>query len=931
MKKLLAVIFILMFSLCVYAEFFDYENDKGQEIFEEVYHEGDLDGNIHLTFGDKYEGSSSLVFESNNSGSYYYRTVPLKTLTEAAEISFWVKFGQTDLYSWYFELSDPEHKNTFMRIYEGVANYDNVIWGMFRYIMPDGSYFNLQKTTALWTKITVQADFSRETCDIYFNDVPAMMYLPMNMENYNGEYSITFGGYSAQGQKPWYLDYFSLHDSDSNYTPERPVPKSFVQRNQRGSITLVTDKRNGSITSLMFGREGIFGRSYDMYKFESEDSWAFSDESDDKVTDMKISANRIVYVCENEDFPGIFIKKTYEIHTDNSLTKNIEFENKGTKGFITWYSLIDYDREFFDSSYPAGFVFPADNPAKLTTLNEKGCRVGPNLGVGLIRETVNNRYVMNNKCESYTGSLFKKVYSDYLSLKSSAQVRYVFFSGDWTEFEKIQTDNEEYRKLFEFNRPDWLKNYICDDMYLQTSNTDYDKKVSPLFTTAAIWFLNPAWGNWGSESDPPKSLHPDVKGIAEDWRKTNSNAKVSSYTNTLFDINSDIYKMNDAGFFVFDREGNKCDSGIPSDAEGVPTYNLNITDKKARKYWIDMHRDKLKNWKLDYFYMDGPGAYEELADWKSKKVIENYDWLDYYRELKNAIMETCGEEGVYFTNGIMPFGDVGYIEWRDREWKELGEGENWQFLAKELFNVKLNEAKGYTVCPTYGDKDAQPYINAYSVCYGWLGNLPNTEYIPWHLASLEMRGLEYIDGGIKSPWWNDPNAEAEVYAFRKGENIIINALPHKKQGKKETVLDLDKLGIDSNKEYFVLSLSMNNPNDKSERAFEIKEIGLKKTEEKIYLDMTAPLSALIISPTAALVLHTGAHPAQTFINDNYGVKITQKGNALSIESEYDNAEIFIPFAEKIKTDLPFEKYNFNDVNGIKVSVPEKGIHTVEIM
>ncbi|MBQ7257996.1 MAG: hypothetical protein IJS60_09945 [Abditibacteriota bacterium] len=917
---ILLSLFVFSYSDSIYYE--DFENYPNIILSSDSQY---LQSNSSAKVGDK-----CLFFEDGKSEKYFIRTDALSVNKNYVKVSFWLKLGQVDLYNFNINIKDPITQKNFMSIMEGYTGSDNTVWGSYRFVDPDGNWINLCKALPEWTFIEIDLDFDNNICDFYVNKDHILTDLPLNHKlKYRGEFIFEIAGHSSKGQKGWYLDDLRIGENKISVKEESAQSiKSIELKNKK--ITLKLNENTGQIFSLSFMGRLLCASSKDYYKFENRDKSYWAKEIYDKVKNVDMSSNKIVLSCENDTLKDIEIHKIYEIQEDNTITKEVEFINNGEEGFITYKANIDYDENFLKESFPEGFMLGIDNKGEESASLAKGYRINNKntYGIGILRDRVNGKFVMPSSCDPSMSSMSSKVFSDYLTDKASGRIRLVPIEGDFIDFTKYVNSRKELLEVFNVKRPKWLDSLVCDIMYL-TGNVEYEKQAAPLYTTSTIWFLNPPWGNWASESDPPKSSHPNVKGIIPDIRSQAPYTQISSYTNTQFDINSDIYKLNDPDFFVIDREGNYTDGGVPSDSEGAKTFMLQILNPKVKEYWMNMHADKLKGWNENFFYMDGPGAYEELLDYKQSRVIQNYDWLDFYKELREVI-DNNTEEGIFFTNGRQPFSNIGYIEWRDREWKALATKDKWKYIAKQMLETKAGEIKGYIFCPTYGTDGAQPTINTYCICFGWLGHLNNIKFMPWHIAALEYRDVELIPKGIKNPWWHKDNPSYEAYAFRKGENIIINAVNHSDGGECTLNLDLKELGLSKGSDYYVLCQKMNDPMGGSERAFDFisfKKIKITDTI-KVPLNDIGCLTTVIISPIGAVVLNTGAKVCQTGINTNYGVNIIKKGKEIVIETKYDNVEVFIPFVKKVNTELACEPYDYKGIGGVKITIPQKGEYKI---
>ena len=109
---------------------------------------------------------------------------------------------------------------------------------------------------------------------------------------------------------------------------------------------------------------------------------------------------------------------------DNTITKTVNFASDKAKGFVTYKANIYYDERFLDNSLPEGFGFEESmNAGEVSGSYARGYRISTDgtYGVGIIRERVNDRFVLSAPCDPSKTALSMKVFSDYLSDNSSGR------------------------------------------------------------------------------------------------------------------------------------------------------------------------------------------------------------------------------------------------------------------------------------------------------------------------------------------------------------------------------------------------------------------------------------------------------------------------------------------------------------------------------
>ena len=577
-------------------------------------------------------------------------------------------------------------------------------------------------------------------------------------------------------------------------------------------------RRSGAIVEgrdLASGRRLLSGGS-DRYTVDTENDVTRTTELLDRVTSLATSTAdgrpTLLLTCTNVALPAVTIEKRYVLEPGRVLAKRVRFVTTDAPGFfIHWDAETALDPDFLAVSSRGGDLASKQVVAqgKVIERTEKvaaeqvSAGEAPlvtsrdfSLGLGAYRVRVNDRFVLRGASRALPGGWLNTVFVDYLRAGAavSGEMHWVVFAGDFTALDRHYQALPEVRQLWAFRKPEWPQRLLADAMYLGPPESyPLYRASAPELVTTTIWFLNPPWGNWGPDNDPPKGLHPDVKGIAKGWRTEFPNARVSSYTNALFDDRSDIFRDHPE-FGVRDLEGQLITSGIASDAGGRPSFYFQINSPACRQYLLDMHAAKFRAWDFDFFYMDGPGFAAEVPDWTLRDVAQSYDWLDYFGTLRQRLQEIKPEAGVFVNGANLPFTDIGYIEWRDEQWQALG-GPQWRSLALEMLRTKLNEEPGFVVVPTYGGPGADPAMAAYDLLYGWCGHGTAVGRLPWMREAFRYRGSRLVEDAVEPRWWrSDVNFEA--LGFRLGPAAVVNVLDHETAPRQVTVrVDTAKLGL----------------------------------------------------------------------------------------------------------------------------------------
>ena len=908
-------------SVVLFSEDFQNVSSAAQSAFNELFHTGGVDQNLVIA-SEADQDNKVLRWTRENSYHYYVRTNKiLESSTGRISISFRTKFDKTYVYQWQFVLDDPTHQKPYLTLHvPGIGN--DADWGKLRYDTGGGVLYSMCQIKTGWKTIRIDVDFTRKTADVYYDNlkVPVGVDLPLHNLPKSGtvRFTPTFAGVSSIKEGYLELDDFIIKDISplSKSNTVNPL-KQLMLKNKIWDIRI--SSTNGALLSARKQGKPLLLSGNDVYKLESRNIEGFAREETDSVTKITRMSGSIKLECSNVDFPGIIVSKNYAILPDEQISKTVSFKSKATEGFITWVMRNNAPESIVKAIYP-------------------------NTTIAFYRYQVNNRFVLPVQgMMTRVNGWDQIVFCDYIikGQTCSSQVRFFTYNSDPVVKASFIASVPEYRKIFTGPKPGWIDTMVTDTMYLTGETPIFSNQVAPLTATATIWFLNPPWGNWWSYSDPPKSLHPNPAGICEDMRKAAPNGRFSAYANMLFDINSDVYKQHPE-MAVYDREGQMMDSGIPSDSGGVTSYYTNIGRPETKAYWLDMYLEKVKNWKMDFLYSDGPGTLHEVQDWKYNDVVQSSDWLHYYKELRQRLRK-LSLETAFFSNGVLPYSDLGYIEWRDAQWQQLVSPTDWRSVAKSILLIKASEPAGYLMIPTYGTDGAQPGISTYSIAYGWCGHGNSIQRIPWMLAALEYRYMRLMPQGVYPNWWLT-GGNCEVYAFAKGEDRIFNVISHSEDKTAKILLRPSALGIKPGR-YLLRTLVMNSPLTASTKAFtesDCKFIQVFKNDIPITVPVNnGLLTSLILSPVFAVVENYGARASETGITSCYAMKIalSTSGSQLKdtkkyvVKTFYPNTTIFFPGSSKITgidSGIIIQQGNRGKLSGMRVNIQKAGDNILEV-
>jgi|GEM_PF-1824990 len=743
---------------------------------------------------------------------------------------------------------------------------------------------------------------------------------------------------------------------------------------QENRLTLAISKTNGALCGIWDSVTGLrlAEECSDAYTQERMTSIASSTERYDKVLEIqknKTSKDKELSItCSNPAFDGVTISKTYQVKPGGLFTKKVSFSTSDKVGFFIRYICNTALASEFTKLTPSGGkivkrkvvaqgkVVDAD---ETVAPEQAGAGAAPivittdsKVGIAGYRYHVNDRFVLRGQSTPTRAGWNLKVFTDYLKQGQtvSGESQWIVFTGDISTFNRHYRDLPENKKIYDTPKPEWVNRILSDAMCLQNGQEAFHKACEPYLVTDTIWFFNSPWGNWGSYHDSPNKMHPDVYGIAPGFRAGSPNARIGKYTNFAFDKTSDVYKQHPE-YGVRDRQLELLSSGINSDSSRGASFFFQILNPVVRKALIKMHTEQVRDWNFDFFYTDGPGYGQEEPDWGVKDVTQNYDWLAYGVELKAALQDV-NPDCAWFVNGMLPNADIGYIENRDEQWKALGTSE-WQNVARDLFNNKFNEPKGFLTIPTYGGATADPEMSAYVFMYGWCGHGSDIHRLPWMRAAMDFRGIRLIDDAV-DPKWYKTGGNLEAYGFRKGPFGIVNLMDHEGKARKPKItIDTAKLGVKG--KIYAWTLLMNapyeespDPADSTKKVLKWETVACKpdvlfwgkNIPAKLKLDMqTRPklTSSVIFSPIPVVLESVDGFHSETGLPSHPDLDIKVKeikdGMILSITCRAGNASLLVPgwdtHSSYISTSQQISDTKWCGMDAIRLSVA-RGKHTIKI-
>jgi hypothetical protein len=598
---------------------------------------------------------------------------------------------------------------------------------------------------------------------------------------------------------------------------------------ENDDYALAVSRRNGALCGLWDKRLGrrLLEECSDEYRIESRYTSLALKERFDEVLDIRgvhdAGVETLQVICRNPVLPGLRLVKTWRLDGGRIVSKRLDFSSADTEGyFVDWTCNSRLDRSFLANTWRgSGWQLPwtarelgevseayLDLNTEMARHAEPPIRTteGHDYSFACYRYHVNGRFVMRGSRAYLSDGWNLRAFKAFVGAGRSAsgEVRWVGVDGDFAAFLDHYNDLPEYKAFVQLPEPsDVIKACVVDAARMIPQMKPVPAKLEELggYTALATNAQQVPWGDFGPEAVPftGRDLSEYIPAYGDEF----PNLYLSHYHNFLFSSLSDVYKHHsDCG--LRDRDGALVNSGS-SNRRGARMFYFRIQDPKVRAFLLEKLRGRIRQWELDFLYLDGPGSGVEDIDWPTKTVSQGYDWLEFYRALYELIRAERPGDGFLFSNGHLPMVRVGYIEYRTEDWRRLL-GENWRFNALDLLRHKVAEPKGLLICPLYGWKRADPALASYTMLHGWLGNMFRVERLPWMLASHEFHFMRIVPDAVSPQWWKDRAVDFEAYGYVKDREYgyissqvaIVNVLDHGAADERTVRVRVDtrKLGLE---------------------------------------------------------------------------------------------------------------------------------------
>lgn len=579
-----------------------------------------------------------------------------------------------------------------------------------------------------------------------------------------------------------------------------------------GSTTLAIWRATGCVAGAwdQTTSRRVVRYSADIYRVLSqkgEEQVAF--EADDKVTSLQVAPDgrRVNMVCVNAALPGVRILKTYCAHqSEHVFTKRVEFQSdRDWNGLIYWESVVNLDPEFRRGGrynnpdyHPRDFAF--FEAAQIITDTKQPYRQQVIFYNPTLERTVGHHRMMiddkpigaqvtipeHHDDRAYftaTGWRFFAMADRLWSGKNpSAEVHLSILPGDMIAYHRLYMALPEVTRSNTFAAlPKWI-----DEVKGKGINANHGLKglrewndllqegygVQMLighmdvsdYPTTGEWDVK--WGGWQRNekvSGSASRIHDLLRAV----RQSAPRLKMAAYTwyHSVFP-DSQVYKQH-PDWFHRQRNGE---------------YRVDQNGMVERLYtpehlaWLkDRTTAIMRDFDLDYFYIDGGGFGETQVDWPTMRVIQPTDGaMVLARDLTVApdkpVWVNAGN-GLYQWYSPMSFYE-GFIDVSD-----------WRAMSIKLMELKLYQQPGTFCMPIHwSESDALRYSN-YCTLLGLKGAVDIVrKYLPLVNMNYELHPMLMQDIGLRPRWFAAEDGDLETYAlgFDRSQ-LLISMLNHKRQ------------------------------------------------------------------------------------------------------------------------------------------------------
>lgn len=725
-----------------------------------------------------------------------------------------------------------------------------------------------------------------------------------------------------------------------------------------GAVAGIRDRR--------LGRRAIVDTD-DCYRVEDRQGRSESGERHDRVTSFEQrDATELTLVCTNALLPDLLIRKTYRFgDCPSELARTTRFRSRSDGGYFLSY----FVQTALDPAFRAGGRFDLHAADYLGPGEPALEHRGHNRVVVQYRYRVNDRFVTTvtgfpfSDGDRYTDcGWFDPVFADYLGENSeaSAEVRTLVLEGDEFDYYAYYDHLPEVEKVYDVQVPQWLwEECRMDAMYMSRNNP---ADLAGLACMTTRWDLNKLWGDYFSTGDlvvgsrdTPRPTIPAEK-VARENRGLTAAAphwRLAMYT-WLWTIAAETKALAEhPEFTVTGRDGKpeRC-TVWNHDVTGLPSYYRQVRAPGFVEYFTGQYRDYARRLGVHFVYIDGCPTGISRPDWKLHTVQQTYDWIDYFRRVREAIREERPGEGFVFVNNPnMPHTDGGYLE--DHEMaKHIRE--DWRAYAHRLMVMKYRERPRRWHALLYWMEANKPYYSNYALGMGFTYSNGGTE---WHADKLrayvdagwELRGSRMVMAVDTPRFWREPT-DFEVYALRKGSEGLVSIISHAAGETRVPVrLDAAAMGLDPDRPVHAWQLRMRDTRPAKEwehaprQCFDKVYLGTREVRAgKLRLDVAARpllLELIVLTQTPLWFSEVNGEVLRTVQNNLLTASIDEadaEGRTHRVTAKQGPATLFVvagsPAPPAVFLDgepCPLAAAELGNANGFTFPVPQ-GSHIVEL-
>ncbi len=591
--------------------------------------------------------------------------------------------------------------------------------------------------------------------------------------------------------------------------PHDPTDQTAVVYVPHGSTTLAIWRATGGVAGAWDRTTSrrVVRYSADIYRVLSQagdEQVAF--EANDQVTSLQVAPDgrRVDLVCVNAALPGVRIRKTYRAHqSENVFAKRIEFQSdRDWNGLVYWESVVNLDPDFRRGGrynnpdyHPRDFAF--FDAAQIITDTKQPYRQQVIFYNPALERTVgHHRMMIDDKPVgaqvaipehqddrahfTATGWRFFAMADRLWSGKSpSAEVHLAILPGDMIAYHRLYMALPEVTQSNTFAAlPRWIDevkgkginanhglqglrewNDILQEGYgVQMLIGHMDVSDYP---TTGEWEVK--WGGWQRNEQVIGSaarIHDLIRAV----RQNAPRLKMAAYTwyHSVFP-DSQVFKQHPDWFHRQRNGEHRVDQNGMVERLYTPEHLAWLRD---RTHAI------MRDFDLDYFYIDGGGFGETQVDWPSLRVIQPTDGaMVLARALTVAPDKPAwvnAGNGLYQWCNPMSFYE-GFIDVSE-----------WRAMSIKLMELKLYQQPGTFVMPIHwNESDALRYAN-YCTLLGLKGAVDIVrKYLPLVNMNYELHPLLMQDIGVRPRWYAAENGDLEAYALGfDRQQLLISMLNH---------------------------------------------------------------------------------------------------------------------------------------------------------